>query len=159
MGNVTGVVKAKSKKSAYGTYGINVNDKWYNSKYEIKAEKGDEVTFDDGDKNYCSKLKVVSSGGGVPSASTGSGGGGSSRPNYSRGKFPIDPGDGQRSIIRQNALTNAIKAVELSGEVPSELNDIIPMIIDTARNFESYTAGDLDREAAKQLGDSFNPED
>lgn len=154
---VTGVIEAKSGKSSYGTYGIMVGGKWYNSKYEVKANKGDEVEFDDGGKNYCNKLKVLSGGGGgattaAPTASR----------SYSRGKFPIPTDDGQRSIIRQNSLTNAVNfmaSVMDYAAAQEHMDDAIATVVDVARVFESYSAGDLDREAAKKLKDAFNPED
>ena len=69
MATVTGKVEAKSNK--FGKFAILVNDTWYSSKFEIKAERGDEVEFDDGGSKWCQKLKVISGGGGssAPSAS------------------------------------------------------------------------------------------
>lgn len=157
---VTGVIEAKSGKSSYGTYGIMVGGKWYNSKYEVKANKGDEVEFDDGGKNYCNKLKVLSGGGG--GATTAAPTAPRSATSYSRGKFPIPTDDGQRSIIRQNSLTNAVNflasVMKYDGAI-DHMDDAIATVVDVARVFESYSAGDLDREAAKKLLDAFNPED
>lgn len=45
----------------------------------------------------------------APAASSGTGGGGG-RKGY--GKFPVDPLDGQMSIIRQNSMNRAVEIVE-----------------------------------------------
>ena len=166
---VNGTVEAKSFNAKYGSYGMLIEGKWYNSKYEIKAEKGDEVEFDDGGKNYIKGLKVVSSGGGSTGSSTNSSSpaarsGGSGYGN--RGKFPIGKDDGQRSIIRQNSLARSIEALEAANMFEGmDPKDMVSAIISTARLFEAYSAGDLDREAAEQVGaerninDGFDPND
>lgn len=73
MATVTGTVEAVSTK--YGKFGVLINDKWYNTKQEWAPNplpvKGDEITFDDGGKNFLSKCKVVGS------SPKSSGGGGS----------------------------------------------------------------------------------
>lgn len=156
MSTVSGVVKAKSANK-YG-FGVMVNDNWYNSKYEIKANKGDEVEFDDGGKNYCKGLKVIAANpsGGASSAAASSNAGTSSK--FSRGRFPIPKDDGQRSIIRQNSLGHAIEALISVGVLQStDPNDMVSTIISTARLFEAYSAGDLDSEAAKMISDGFDP--
>lgn len=154
MATVTGKVEAMSGKSAYGTYGMLINGKWYNSKWPIKANKGDEVEFDDGGKSYVNKLTVVSAGGGgggaAPSATP------TRSTSYSRGKFPIAKDDGQISIIRQNALTNAVKLVTEAKGLGANIEDSVSTILDIARVFEAYTSGDVDREAAKRM--EFDPE-
>ena len=143
MSTVVGMVEAKSK-TKFG-YGILVNGKWHNSKFEIKCEKGDQVEFEDGGKNYCNKLKVVSSGGGAAPmpVTRGSFGG-------ARGSFPIGPLDGQRSIIRQNAVTNANTFL---GNFSEELRVDISTdtLLDIARQIEAYTTGDLDAEEAEAM--------
>ena len=158
---INGTVEAKSFNAKYGSYGMLIAGKWYNSKYEIKAEKGDEVEFDDGGKNYIKGLKVVSSGGG----STTSSASGPSTPARSvgggygnRGKFPIGKDDGQRSIIRQNSLARSIEALKAANMFDGmDPNDMVSTIISTARLFEAYSAGDIDREAAELISDGFDP--
>jgi len=72
-------------------------------------------------------------------------GGGSSR---GRGGFPIGLEDGQRSIIRQNALTNARELyVGTGGDMTPRTTSLI---IDLAREFEAYTTGDIERFAAEE---------
>ena len=67
----------------------------------------------------------------------------SSGGGYSRGSFPIGALDGQRSIIRQNAVTNANTYLSNFGGTKGEavtLDDLIAV----ARQIEAYTTGDLD---------------
>ena len=158
---INGTVEAKSFNVKYGSYGMLIAGKWYNSKYEIKAEKGDEVEFDDGGKNYIKGLKVVSSGG-ASTTSTASGPSTSARSSGSgygnRGKFPIAKDDGQRSIIRQNSLARSIEALKAANMFDGmDPNDMVSTIISTARLFEAYSAGDIDREAADLISDGFDP--
>ena len=85
--------------------------------------------------------------------------------NYggSKGVFPIPGDDGQRSILRQNAVTNAREAIgdlvasgalahDASKGVSSE--DVISAyaqdIITMAKLFEAYTSGDADEEAVRK---------
>ena len=158
MAQVEGLVQARSGKSKFGTYGMMVDDKWYNSKFEIKANKGDEVSFDDGEKNYIKGLKILSSSG-PATGSSESRSGVSGGKSYSRGKFPIEQNDGQRSIIRQNSLTNAVNALGHAGMIEGlKIDDMIVNIINVAREFEAFSAGDLDREAKAQLDEAFDPE-
>ncbi len=59
----------------------------------------------------------------------------------SKGAFPIPALDGQRAIVRQNSLTNAVKFAEFAENEPS-----VNTIIAIARKFEAYSCGDLDSE-------------
>ena len=154
MSTVNGVVKAKSANK-FG-FGIMVNDKWYNSKYEINVEKGDEVEFDDGGKSYVRDIKVTKGGGGsaVTGGSTmvskGSGGTG-----YARGAFPIPANDGSRAIVRQNSITNAV-ALYNGLTIPFEsMEESAYAVINIARIFEKYSAGDIDAELTKQIEETF----
>lgn len=146
---VRGVVEAKSNK--FDKWSILVDGNWYSSKYEIKANKGDEVEFDDGGKKYCQKLKVVSSGSvGAATPFTGK-----PAPTGGKGVFPIPARDGQRSIVRQNAVTNANTLLGNVG-APYTVDDLI----EVAREIEAYTTGDLDDMAAKaRMESGFNPEE
>jgi hypothetical protein len=155
MTTVTGVVKAKSANK-FG-FGIMVNDKWYNSKFEIGANKGDEVEFDDGGKAYVRDLKVTKGGSGATAGGGGSmaskGAGGAS---YARGVFPLAANDGSRSIVRQNSITNAVVLCGKLGfpeTVSSE--EAAYAVINIARIFEKYSAGDIDAELNKQIEETF----
>ncbi len=68
-----------------------------------------------------------------------------------KGVFPIPLDDGQRSIIRQNALTNArelvCKTIKDGAKIDTKVTDTI---IGIAKEFEAYTAGDIERFAAKE---------
>lgn len=156
MGNITGIVKAKSANK-FG-FGIMVNDKWYNSKYEISCNKGDEVEFDDGGKAYVKDLKVVGAGAGASGVAAASAAGkavGGS--GYSRGVFPIPPNDGSRSIVRQNSITNAtnLVAAMVTKGLLKEGTDFTSTIIGLAREFEKYSSGDMDKEIENQISKTF----
>lgn len=156
MATVTGKVEAKSNK--FGKFAILVNDTWYSSKFEIKAERGDEVEFDDGGSKWCQKLKVVGAGSGGGSAS--SGGPRTASGGSFRGTFPVPATDGTRSIVRQNSLTNATSLLNASlppldgklsaDQVEKTMEIRAAMAIDIARMFESYSTGDIDLEDAQE---------
>lgn len=156
MSTVTGVV-GWCGKNKFGKYSIKLegNETWYGSQYEIKASKGDTVEFDDGDKKYCNKLKVLS--GGPTEAPTG--GSNVTRGNFnSKGVFPIPATDGQRSIIRQNAVTNANTFLQNNGSGAKKAYTVDDLL-DVARQIESYTSGAGDVELSKQrVNDAFDPE-
>jgi hypothetical protein len=75
---------------------------------------------------------------------------------YSRGAFPVPALDGSRSIIRQNALTQANACVghylhhglQLVSDEHS-VEDLARKVIEVARIFEAYSAGDLDAKEAE----------
>ena len=157
MSTINGVVKAKSANK-FG-FGIMVEDKWYNSKFEIPCVKGDEVEFDDGGKAYVRDLKVTKAGGGAPTgggspmASKGTGG-----TSYARGVFPLATNDGSRSIVRQNSITNAVALLVGLGLRFTEGEDMKAYaytVISIAREFEKYSAGDIDVELNKQIEETF----
>jgi hypothetical protein len=111
-------------------------------------------------RNVSGTVRVSEMGSVVPAA-VGSGGVGASPDTaraapsrYSRGSFPIDPLDGQRSIIRQNALTHATEVYLICTNqtdlTKMKVEDIADNIIQLANRFERYAAGDLDREAAEK---------
>lgn len=160
MGIIRGTVKGKSA-TKFG-HGINVNDKWYNSKYPIPCEKGDEVEFDDGDKNYANKVKVVvpASGGGSKGSSATSSTGAARTSSASasggyRGVFPIPANDGARSIVRQNSVTNAVNLLKDFAVAGADIDTLVVKVLDIARTFERYSAGDIDAEIEKELDSTF----
>lgn len=143
MAKVSGVVEAISTK--FGKFGVLIDGKWYNTKPEwldVQPNKGDSVEFDDGGKNYLKGLRIVGGGSGSAPAA-------SSAPARSSGgrTFPIAPDAPERTINRQNALTNAVNYYNHTGRV----GDVSPEdVVETARIFEAYTTGDLDAEEAKK---------
>lgn len=156
MTTITGIVKAKSANK-FG-YGIMVDEKWYNSKYEIPCNKGDEVSFDDGGKAYVKDLKVISAGSGSAGVATASAAGKAvSGYGYSRGVFPIPANDGSRSIVRQNSVTNATNLVSamIAKGLIKEGDSVVSTIISMARDFEKYSSGDLDVELNAVIDNTF----
>lgn len=145
MAIVTGVVEKLSNN--YGKFGMCVNGKWHNTNPEwlkVKPNEGDTVEFDDGDRNYIKKLRIISGGTGAAPAVAGS-----SAPRaggYSGGRtFPVDATAPERTINRQNALTNAVQFLTKDSKkavTPDE-------VIEVARMFEAYTTGDLDVQEAE----------
>lgn len=146
MAIVSGTVDATSNK--FGKFSICVDEKWYGTKFPPSPApaRGDQVEFDDGGKNFINKLKVVSSGGGAPASAPSTGGG----MKYRGSGFPVDPLDGSRAIIRQNALTNARELVQSLAPKVS-YDEQVELIIDIASKFERYSAGDIDREEAEKF--------
>jgi hypothetical protein len=157
MSTVNGVVKAKSANK-FG-FGIMVNDKWYNSKSEISCNKGDEVEFDDGGKAYVRDLKVTKGGSGATASSGGAmASKGTTGTSYARGVFPLAANDGSRSIVRQNSITNAValySSIVEKRDLKGDLEDSAYAIINIARIFEKYSAGDIDAELNKQIEETF----
>lgn len=125
MAKVTGVV-TKHDKNKYGGWSIVVDGNYYNSKFEIKCSVGDSVEFDDGGKNYCSKLKVLTKA--APTTAQGSSG----------GTAPASHRD--VSIVRQNALRHAgvIMSAILHDEVIPSDDEIVDRTIAMAKAFEAY---------------------
>ncbi len=154
---VKGVINAKSNK--YDKFSIVVDtgsgEAWYSSKFEINAQPGDLVEFESGPdgKKWCSKLKVLSSGNETKgkdgstrtqTSSGGNGGGGGSKP--ANRPFLAPAMDSQRSIIRQNALTQANSLVASQGLTGVSAADLIVI----AKELERYSAGDEENERVKK---------
>lgn len=59
-----------------------------------------------------------------------------------------------RCIIRQNALTNAIKYFEVAKSYGNEVPISLELVVSFAKEFEAYTSGDADlEEVNKELGE------
>ena len=74
--------------------------------------------------------------------------------------FPIPPLHGDRAIVRQNSLTNAVSAFNkfhdgytypMTGGEELDVEKFATHIISLARKFEAYSCGDLDLETAKAM--------
>jgi len=139
------------------TYSFKVNGQWFSAGFkDPKVAVGDSIGFEYEPDKYGNKLhdgsikKGVAVTASAPSPTGSTGGGFSGR----HGSFPIGALDGQRSIIRQNALTNAREtyiayaAQRDHKDVPFTMDVHADNIIALARHFEAYTAGDLDMDAA-----------
>lgn len=144
MTNKTGTVEAITDK--FGKFNVLLDDgNWYSTKMEWKPKfpinKGDVITFDAGPTGkYLQKVKITS-GGSSPSPSNG---GSSNAPVKAVGgrTFPVGALAPERTINRQNALTNAVNFC--NEETPPE------EVIEVARLFEAYTTGDLDAAEAEE---------
>lgn len=85
-----------------------------------------------------------------------------SKPSYgaSAKVFPIPPLHGDRAIVRQNSITNAVKATDnyLRGEdvTPGSIEEYANFVIEVARKFEAYSCGDLDLAAAEKIAADEN---
>lgn len=67
--------------------------------------------------------------------------------------FPVHPLSPERAIIRQNALGHAVKVfadLPIDGNDFGNATETAQAIIELARVFEAYSAGDLDREMAEE---------
>lgn len=147
MTMTTGNIEAITDK--FGKFNVLLDDgRWYSTKMEWKPKmelnKGDSITFDAGPTGkYLQKVKK--NGGGSVAPSSGSPSAAPQKPVGGR-TFPIGALAPERTINRQNALTNAVNY--LTGGSPEE-------VIEVAKMFEAYTTGDLDaieaQEAMKAL--------
>lgn len=67
--------------------------------------------------------------------------------------FPVPSGSGEMAIIRQNALTNAVKVLEVcydNMEIDSP-EEVADKAIQIAYKFQAFSSGRLDEKAAEQL--------
>lgn len=131
-----------------------------------QVAEGDEVSFNHQELKYGeypvdkNTLKIVSRGNKVekptPTASSGTpakvGGTGSAKGGYSRGSFPLDFTDGQRSILRQHAFTQArellVSQIDTGERRPDDLT--VAEVITAAYEIEKYTSGDDLRDEMKE---------
>lgn len=161
MNFVNGVVEslARTGKS------IKVGGEWYGAFSPASlggCKVGDTVSFSwspskDGQyKNIKGSVSVVGGGAATPAAPDASAPRSApSGASYGRSiPFPLPPLDGQRVIVRQNVLGHATKVIvdhQLSVDGgPISDDALADRIINLARQFEAYVAGDLDLELAKE---------
>ena len=162
MAMMTGVVEQTASKDVttkFGTkptYSFKVGGTWIKCGFKNPGVNvGDEVEFDGESGTYgveTKSVRIISKGGGAVPSSTG---GSPSRSAAPMGKvFPIPPLHGDRSIVRQNALARATDLyIGARGSKPFDLDqDTSALIISIARQFEAYTAGDLDAAMAAAEG-------
>ncbi len=153
----TGVISALSTKDVttkFGvkkTYSAQIDGDWYSFGFkDPKVGKGDTIDFEFTTSTYGNQIdvKTVRKVGSTPASAEAPSAPRSTGGGYSKGVFPIPAFDGQRSILRQNALTNARELFQ-QGKKDVVMDSSTAMsIINMARIFESYTAGDLDVEEA-----------
>lgn len=162
MKGIVESIGTKEVKTRFGmkpTYSFKVDGEWYKLGFTKPTfGKGDAVEFEytegtygrevaKGDISVVSKVLAADP---VPSSFTVR-----STPHMgSKGVFPIPALDGQRAIVRQNALTNAREVVVAFDNGDKEVYDydiIANKIISLARKFEAYACGDLDAARAVEL--------
>lgn len=172
MANVSGVVQeisAKDRNTRFGTkkaYSAKVNGDWYSFAFKKPPfNVGDAVTFEystgaygnDADSSTVEVKRGTPAVAGSPTASVTDT---APRQTSSKGVFPIPPLDGQRAIVRQNALTNARELVSVAVNLNyrdnkmlldiEHLDAITKCVIRVARQFEAYSCGDLDVEEVEK---------
>lgn len=162
MSMMTGVVEQVSKKDVntkWGTkptFSFKVNGTWVSHGFKNHGlNVGDEVEFDGESGTYgisTKAVRVVKAGSGASVVTSTSTSVPVRAPSSSNSRvFPIPPLHGDRSIVRQNALARATELViGCRGGKPYDVDDAtVGVIISIARQFEAYTAGDLDLAAAE----------
>jgi len=107
----------------------------------LQASKGDDVTFEFTRKGKWLNVKgkVVGSGAAISSPTAGSVSSAPVKKATGGRTFPVRGTAPERTINRQNALTNA---VQYTNEVFTSAT--VDEVLDVARQFEAYTCGDLD---------------
>jgi len=146
MSTITGVVQAKSQDGKR----IKVNDTWY-SVYSASTltgiNAGDDISFSFVQKgqwnNISGKVTVNTKGNYTETENV--------KINNSKvGSISLDR---DRTIARQNALTNARElfiATIPANEVVSDLEEVAEKIINIAYKFENYTTGDREKNKVLQ---------
>lgn len=119
---------------------------WYKTGFkDPKISEGDVVSFEYTEGTYGKDCDITTIKKTSGSFAASGGVADAPRPSYgSKGVFPIPALDGQRAIIRQNALTNARELYQQGKKEVTMDNATASSIIAMARMFEAYTAGDLD---------------
>lgn len=152
---VQGIISRISEKERDTKWGkktatsFAIDGKWYSGGFKPWAvSEGDtvELQYEVNGRGYNDvvSITVLSKGSGAaPSSNSGNKVGGGRTMGRS---FPVEPLAPERTINRQNALTNAVSFHNTSAE-PATVEDIIA----TARKFEAYTCGDIDREEAEKM--------
>ena len=148
MTQVTGVIEATTDK--FGKFNVLMdNGKWYSTNPERapnpRPVKGQTITFDSGSTGKYLNSVRIEGGAPAPASKPASSSSGSYSANSSARTFPVAPLAPERTINRQNALTNAVAFYAHFDEAVTPDN-----VIEVARKFEAYTTGDLDLEEAKR---------
>jgi hypothetical protein len=131
-----------------------------------KFKVGDTINFVSEADKYGQKIdpatvQVITAGTGASVPTPAAGGMRSGGSGYSPRPFPIPPLHGDRSIVRQNALTNARELVtSIIGPDPDshaewaarqvQFEVLAAEVIRVARMFEDYTAGDIEARVAQE---------
>ena len=146
-------------------YSIKCDGNWYSYGFKKPAfAEGAEVEFTFTENTYgknvdLASLRVISSGSGKASMappSASSEGAAPTPAGRSYGPpakvFPIPALHGDRAIVRQNSLTNAVNLLKEDKEMAKSSPEArAEAIISIARMFEAYSCGDLDVAMAKEM--------
>jgi hypothetical protein len=145
-------------------YSINANGERYS--YGFKKPTfviGDEIDFQFTENTYgknvdLTSVRLLNKGTGTPPPSTAvTGATAPSKPSYGAPKvFPIPALHGDRAIVRQNSITNAVKLITDSVHSTDEADweQLADIAISIARKFEAYSCGDLDMEQAISMAEA-----
>jgi hypothetical protein len=169
----TGIVEAVSTKDVttkFGTkptYSIKINGGWVKCGFKNhNANVGDEVEFDGNTGTYGVETKAVTvlRRAAAPAVTSSTPTVSAAAPQaksfggYKDKVFPIPALHGDRAIVRQNALARATDLyIAARGGKPFDLeSSTLDLVIQFARKFEAYTAGDIDMMEAIQE-DETNP--
>jgi hypothetical protein len=145
-------------------YSINANGERYS--YGFKKPTfviGDEIDFQFTENTYgknvdLTSVRLINKGTGTPPPSTAvTNATAPSKPSYGAPKvFPIPALHGDRAIVRQNSITNAVKLITDSVHSTDEADweQLADIAISIARKFEAYSCGDLDMEQAISMAEA-----
>ena len=121
---------------------------------------GDEVDFQFTENTYGKNVDLASvrlltkgTGAATPSPAPTA----SPKPSYGAPKvFPIPALHGDRAIVRQNSISNAVKLITDSVKPTDKSNweSLASEAVNIARMFEAYSCGDLDMEQAIAMADT-----
>lgn len=169
MSTAQGVVESVSSKvrnTKFGpkpAYSALIEGQWYSCGFtKPRFSEGDDVSFSYTEGQYGLEMDVktavkTKTAATPPSGATPTAAAPAAKPapysGGSKGVFPIPPLDGQRAIVRQNSITNAVAHLreQLASDSALTLDDQAALIIQLARKFEAYSCGDLDAIMAKEL--------
>jgi hypothetical protein len=145
-------------------YSINANGERYGYGFKKPTFSiGDEVDFQFTENTYgknvdLASVRLLTKGTGTPPPSTAvTGSTAPSKPSYGAPKvFPIPALHGDRAIVRQNSVTNAVKLITDSVHSTDEADweELADTAIAIARKFEAYSCGDLDMEQAIAMAET-----
>ena len=121
---------------------------------------GDEVDFQFTENTYgknvdLTSVRLISKGNPTPPPSTATTA--PAKPSYGSPKvFPIPALHGDRAIVRQNSISNAVKLITDSVKPTDKSNweSLANEAIQIARMFEAYSCGDLDMEQAIAMSET-----
>jgi hypothetical protein len=157
-------ISSKSVKTKFGdkpAYSIKCNGQWYQFGFKRPTfREGDDIDFDFEETTYGNKIKegtvTVSTEGGGASVKASAPAASPSKAAYGPPSkpFPIPALHGDRAIVRQNSLTNAVNVFINSTKQDvrqDTTQDILSaQIIALARKFEAYSTGSLDEEIVRK---------